>query len=184
MDLATEYITDLVEQFEKLKGLADKALARVSDDEFFRQIDRESNSLAVICQHVGGNLRSRWQDFLTSDGEKPDRNRDEEFEAGPETTRQSVLEVWERGWRAALDSLRSLRAGDMEKPVFIRGERHSVVQAANRSLQHTAYHVGQIVYLARHLSPDDWQSLSIPRKQSQAFNQRAWGTREASGRKS
>lgn len=183
MDLATEYLGDLVEQFEKLKGLADKALARVSDEEFFRQIDRESNSLAVICKHVGGNLRSRWRDFLTSDGEKPDRNRDEEFESGPNATRQAVMDVWERGWRTALDSLSALQPADTTKEVFIRGERHSVVQAANRSLQHTAYHVGQIVFLARHLRPDDWQSLSIPRRQSDAFNNRAWGTRDASGRK-
>ncbi len=183
MDLASEYVADLVEQFQKLKALADKALARMSDEQFSEQIDHESNSLAVICKHIGGNLRSRWQDFLTSDGEKPDRNRDEEFDESAETSRQSVIEVWERGWRTALDSLRSLKPEDTSKNVFIRGERHSVVQAANRSLQHTAYHVGQIVFLARHLSPENWQSLSIPRKQSAEFNKRAWGTRTASGRK-
>ena len=183
MDFAAEYLADLVEQFQKLKGLADKALARVSDEEFFKQIDRESNSLAVVCKHIGGNLRSRWQDFLSSDGEKPDRNRDQEFDEESVGTRPAVMDIWERGWRAAIESLRSLHAEDMNKEVFIRGERHSVIQAANRSLQHTSYHVGQIVFLARHLRPDDWQSLSIPRKQSESFNKRAWGTREASGRK-
>jgi Protein of unknown function (DUF1572) len=182
MEFATQYFTDLVEQFQKLKSLADKALARVSDEEFFKQIDRESNSLAVVCKHIGGNLRSRWQDFLTSDGEKPDRNRDQEFDEETVRTRPAVMEIWEHGWRAAIESLRSLRAEDINKDVFIRGERHSVVQAANRSLQHTSYHVGQIVFLARHLHPDEWQSLSIPRKQSDAFNKRAWGTRTASGR--
>jgi hypothetical protein len=163
MDFAADYLADLVEQFEKLKGLADKALARVSDEEFFSQIDHESNSLAVICKHIGGNLRSRWQDFLTTDGEKADRKRDREFEEQADRDRRGVMDIWERGWTAALASLRSLRADDVGKDVFIRGERHSVIQAANRSLQHTAYHVGQIVFLARHLRPDEWQSLSIPR---------------------
>src|SRR5574340_1289449 len=121
MDIATEYLADLVDQFQKGKGLADKALARVSEEEFFRQIDRESNSLAVICKHIGGNLRSRWQDFLASDGEKPDRNRDGEFEAGSNETRQGVMDVWERGWRTAIDSLRSLRPEDLGRAVRLRG---------------------------------------------------------------
>lgn len=182
MDPGSEYLGDIVEQFEKLKGLADKAHGRVSDEEFFRVIDPASNSLAVILQHVGGNLRSRWLNFLTSDGEKADRNRDAEFEVTPQTTRAQVLDIWENGWRVLLSELRALKAADLTRDVFIRGERHSVVQAANRSLQHTAYHVGQIVFLARHLRADDWQSLSIPRGQSAAFNQRGWGTPAASGR--
>ncbi len=180
MDPGSEYLRDLVEQFEKLKALAEKAFGRVSDEEFFRAIDPGSNSLAVILQHVGGNLRSRWLEFLTSDGEKPDRNRDAEFEVTPETTRGRVLEIWENGWRVLLSELRALSPADLTRDVFIRGERHSVVQAANRSFMHTAYHVGQVVFLARHLSADDWQSLTIPRGQSAAFNQRAWGTPAAS----
>lgn len=175
MDPAADYLADLSEQFEKLKALADKAVARVTDEEFFRAIDPASNSLAVILQHVGGNLRSRWKDFLTSDGEKPDRNRDGEFEVTPETTPAHVRARWEEGWRIVLSELRALKPEDLARDVFIRGERHSVVQAANRSFQHTAYHVGQIVFLARHLRADDWQSLSIPRGQSAAFNQRASG---------
>lgn len=163
MDIAAEYLRDLPEQFEKLKALADRAVARVSDEEFFREIDQASNSLAVILQHVGGNLRSRWRDFLTTDGEKPDRDRDSEFVAS-DRTRQEVLDVWEGGWRVLLDELRALTPADLTRDVFIRGEKHSVVQAANRSFQHTAYHVGQIVFLARHLRADDWQSLSIPKK--------------------
>jgi hypothetical protein len=170
MDPAAEYLRDLPEQFEKLKSLADRAVARVSDEEFFRAIDAASNSLAVILQHVGGNLRSRWQDFLTSDGEKPDRNRDAEFETAEGTTRARVMEVWEHGWRIVLSELRALKPGDLGRDVFIRGERHSVMQAANRSFQHTAYHVGQVVFLARHLRADDWQSLSIPKGQSASFH--------------
>lgn len=180
MDPAADYLTDLTGQFEKLKTLADNAVARVSDEEFFRVIDPASNSLAVILQHVGGNLRSRWRHFLTSDGEKPDRNRDAEFEVTPETTRASVTALWEDGWALLLSELRALKPEDLAKDVYIRGERHSVVQAANRSFQHTAYHVGQIVFLARHLRADDWQSLSIPKRQSSTFNQRAWGTEAAS----
>lgn len=166
MDIAAEYLRDLPEQFEKLKSLADKAVARVSDEEFFREIDQASNSLAVILQHVGGNLRSRWRNFLTTDGEKPDRDRDGEFVAS-DRTRQEVLEVWEAGWRVLLDELRALAPADLARDVFIRGERHSVVQAANRSFQHTAYHVGQIVFLARHFRAGDWQSLSIPKRSPQ-----------------
>jgi hypothetical protein len=181
MDPAAEYLSDLVEQFTKLKGLADKAVARVTDDEFFRAIDPASNSLAVILQHVGGNLRSRWRDFLTADGEKPDRNRDAEFEVTPETTRADVIRIWEAGWSTLLSELQALTPADLAKDVFIRGERHSVLQAANRSFQHTSYHVGQIVFLARHLRSEDWQSLSIPKGQSTTFNQRAWGTPSASG---
>jgi len=180
MDPAAEFLRDLADQFEKLKALADKAVGRVSDEEFFRAIDPASNSLAVILQHVGGNLRSRWQDFLTSDGEKPNRNRDAEFKTGANTTRAQVMDVWENGWQVLLSELRALKREDLARDVFIRGERHSVVQAANRSFQHTAYHVGQVVFLARHLRADDWQSLSIPKKQSASFNQRAWGTGAAS----
>lgn len=172
MDIAVEYLQDLPEQFEKLKALADKAVARVSDEELFREIDPASNSLAVILQHVGGNLRSRWQNFLTADGEKPDRDRDGEFAVAPGRTRAEVLERWETGWRVLLAELRALTPADLGRDVFIRGERHSVVQAANRSFQHTAYHVGQVVFLARHLRADDWQSLSIPKGQSSAFNAR------------
>lgn len=164
MDIAAEYLRDLPGQFEKLKALADKAVARVSDEEFFREIDPASNSLAVILQHVGGNLRSRWRGFLTSDGEKPDRDRDREFAVAPGATRPQVMDVWESGWRVLLEELRALAPADLGRDVFIRGERHSVVQAANRSFQHTAYHVGQVVFLARHLRADDWQSLSLPKK--------------------
>lgn len=172
MDVSAEYLRDIAEQFEKLKALADKAVARVSDDEFFRAIDQASNSLAVILQHVGGNLQSRWQGFLTSDGEKPDRNRDAEFEVGPGATRAQVIEVWENAWRVLLSELRSLQPADLVRDVFIRGERHSVIQAANRSFQHTAYHVGQIVFLAKQIRSGGWTCLSIPLGGSAAHNAR------------
>jgi hypothetical protein len=164
MDIGTHYLDDLIQQFGKLKELADKAIARVSDDELFREIDPASNSIAIIMQHLGGNLRSRWRDFLTTDGEKPDRNRDDEFEVTSGATRAQVQERWELGWGILAKELRALQPADLGRDVFIRGERHSVVQAANRSLQHTAYHVGQIVFLARHFRSEDWESLSIPRK--------------------
>jgi hypothetical protein len=170
MDLGTVYVEDFVAQFQFLKKLAEKAITRLDDRELFQAIDRESNSVAVIMRHVGGNLRSRWTDFLTTDGEKPDRNRDTEFEQ-PED-RAGLMALWDGGWLALFDNLGSLKTDDLLKTVHIRGEAHSVVKAANRSLQHTAYHVGQIVFLAKHLKADGWESLSIPRGQSDAFNRR------------
>jgi Protein of unknown function (DUF1572) len=170
MDLGTVYIEDIVAQFQFLKKLAEKAIARLDDDELFQALDGESNSVAVIMRHIGGNLRSRWTDFLTSDGEKPDRNRDTEFEQPSD--RAGLVAVWDGGWRALFDSLGVLRADDLLKTVHIRGEAHSVVKAIDRSLQHTAYHVGQIVFLAKHLKAESWESLSIPRGQSAAFNRR------------
>jgi hypothetical protein len=170
MDLATHYVQDVVSQFRFLKGLADKSIARLNDEDLFRAVDRESNSVAIIVRHVGGNLRSRWTDFLTTDGEKPDRNRDTEFEAP--ASRADAMSIWETGWRALFDNLGALKPDDLLKTVSIRGQAHSVVKATNRSLQHTAYHVGQIVFLAKHLKADSWESLSIPRGQSQSFNRK------------
>jgi hypothetical protein len=170
MDVGSVYIEDVVAQFQFLKKLAEKAIARLDDRELFQTIDGESNSVAVIMRHVGGNLRSRWTDFLTTDGEKPDRNRDTEFEQ-PDS-RAGLMAVWEGGWRALFDSLGSLKPDNLLQTVYIRREAHSVVKATNRSLQHTAYHVGQIVFLVKHLKADSWESLSIPRGQSAAFNRR------------
>jgi hypothetical protein len=170
METGHIYIEDIVQQFKFLKALADKAIARLTDQELFRAIDRESNSVAVIMKHVGGNLRSRWQEFLTTDGEKPDRNRDDEFEPAP--SRANVQDIWERGWKILLDELSRLTPPDLTSTVYIRGEPHSVIKAANRSLQHTAYHVGQIVFLAKHLKAGGWESLSIPRGRSEEFNRR------------
>ena len=163
MDVADAYLDDVRAQFRKMKALAEGAIAQVSDDELGFTLDPESNSIATIMKHMAGNLRSRFTDFLTTDGEKPDRNRDGEFE-GAVPGRAAVLADWESGWRVLFGALDALRPGELQKDVFIRGERHSVIQALGRQLTHHSYHVGQIVFLAKHLRSDGWKSLSIPRK--------------------
>lgn len=150
------YITDTLQAFQSYKKMAEKALEQVSDEEFFRTIDPESNSLAVIAKHIGGNLRSRWTDFLTTDGEKPDRFRDSEFVSEGDT-RGSIMALWNTGWRALFDTLESLAPGDLDKIVTIRTEEFTVVRATTRSLAHTASHVGQIVFLAKHLRSAEWK---------------------------
>lgn len=163
------YRKDTLEAFRNYKKMAERALEQVSADEYFKTLDAESNSLAVIVKHVGGNLRSRWTDFLTTDGEKPDRNRDGEFLTDADT-RESLGELWETGWRAVLGTLEALSAEDFARTVQIRGEDFSVLKAVNRSLAHTAYHVGQIAFLAKHFRAGDWQTLSVPRGRSGEFN--------------
>jgi hypothetical protein len=165
------FVQDIRIQARKLKELADKALAQVRDEDLTVVLDPESNSLAMIVQHLAGNLRSRWTDFLTSDGEKPDRNRDAEFEAQDNTTRAGLLAAWDVGWGRLFSTLDGLTAEDLARTVQIRSEPHSVVQAVNRGLTHAAYHVGQIVLLAKHFASADWKTLSIPRKQSQQFTE-------------
>jgi len=166
----TEYLRDSAESFRKYKAMADKALARVTEAQFFAVLDAESNSLALVVKHMAGNLLSRWTDLLTSDGEKPDRDRDSEFEVTDSDTRESLMERWEAGWSAAFGSMDALTPADLDRTLRIRGEPHTLVQAINRQLTHAAYHVGQIVFLAKHLRSDGWQSLSIPRGQSRQFN--------------
>jgi hypothetical protein len=164
MTVDQAYLDDVTSQFRKLKKLADDAIAQVSDDQLFVALDPESNSLAVIMKHMAGNLRSRFTDFLTTDGEKPDRNRDGEFETSGAPTRAATLADWEKGWRRLFDTLATLAPDDLLRDVFIRGERHSVLQALDRQMTHHAYHVGQIVFLAKHFRSHDWRTLSIPRK--------------------
>lgn len=163
------YKTDTLEAFRSYKKLAERAIEQVSEDEFFKAIDEESNSIAVIFKHIGGNLRSRWTDFLTTDGEKPDRLRDSEFITGADTS-ESLNALWETGWNAVFGTLESLRVEDFGKTVKIRGEDFSVPKALNRSLAHTAYHVGQITFLAKHFRAKDWKNLSVPRGKSNEFN--------------
>jgi uncharacterized protein DUF1572 len=172
---AALYLKDVPDQFRKLKDLADRALAQVRDDDLFSVLDAESNSLAVLLQHVGGNLRSRFTDFLTSDGEKPDRDRDAELSVAPGTGRAELIARWETGWNALFTALDGLREEDLTGTVFIRAEPHTVVRALDRALTHIAYHVGQIVLLARHSVGGAWQTLSIARGGSQAFNERMFG---------
>ena len=164
------FITNSLQAFQSYKKMAEKAFDQVSEEEFFRVIDAESNSLAVIAKHIGGNLRSRWTDFLTSDGEKPDRFRDGEFAAETDT-RESVMNLWGEGWNALESTLQSLRPTDLDKLITIRTEEFTVVRAMTRSLAHTCSHVGQIVFLAKHLRSSDWKNLSIPRNTSEEFRQ-------------
>jgi hypothetical protein len=168
--IRAEYLRESAATFRKYKTMADQSLARVTDEQFFALLDTESNSLALLVKHMAGNLLSRWTDFLTSDGEKPDRDRDSEFEVAPSDTRESLIRRWEAGWSRALSEMDSLTPADLDRTIRIRGEPHSLVQAINRQLTHAAYHVGQIVFLAKHFQSDAWQSLSIPRGQSRQFN--------------
>jgi hypothetical protein len=160
------YLDDCGVQLRKLKAQADKAIAQVDDSQLFAALDAESNSIAVIMKHVAGNMRSRWSDFLTSDGEKPNRNRDTEFETDSGETRATTVGRWEEGWDLFARTIASLRPGDLEKTVTIRGERHTVIEAINRQMTHYAAHVGQIVLLAKHYAGPRWQTLSIPRGKS------------------
>src|SRR5262245_32290832 len=158
------YIDDVRDQFRKLKKLAEGALAQISDEQLHATIDDESNSVAIIMKHEAGNLRSRFTDFLTTDGEKADRNRDGEFEIDVPPDRAAVMADWDRGWSVLFAALDALKADDLLRDVYIRGERHSVIQALDRQLTHHAYHVGQIVFLAKHLNSTTWKTLSIPRR--------------------
>jgi Protein of unknown function (DUF1572) len=167
--LGQHYLEETIAEFRKYKKFADKAVAQVSDADFFRKLDPESNSVALLMKHIAGNLRSRWTDFLTSDGEKPDRNRDTEFERYDADTKESILARWESGWRMLFEALAPLGDDDLQRTVVIRGEPHTVVQAINRQVTHYASHVGQIVFLAKHLAGDRWKTLSIPRGKSREF---------------
>jgi hypothetical protein len=169
MDVSQHYLADVIQQFEKVKALGDRAIAQVSDDELFRAADEESNSIAVVMRHIGGNLRSRFTDFLTTDGEKPSRHRDGEFDIPGEATRSSVLADWDSGFDRLQNTLRALTPADMARDVYIRGERMSVIQALNRAMTHIASHVGQIVWMAKHFRASTWKTLSIPRGQSEQF---------------
>ena len=169
--LAEHYLEDAAKVFRGQKKLADGAIAQVSDEEFFRTIDAESNSIAVIMKHMAGNMRSRWTDFLTTDGEKPGRHRDTEFLVEGED-RAAVLERWEAGWRTVFDTLESLKPEDIQRTVTIRGEPHTVVEAVNRQLSHYGQHTGQIVFLAKHLRSSEWKTLSIARGRSEDFNKK------------
>ena len=168
--IVQNYFEDAFLTFEKAKKLADKAIAQLKDEEFFIALDEESNSVAVIMKHIAGNMFSRWTDFLTSDGEKPNRNRDMEFVIEPSTTKKDVIDYWERGWKCVFEALQPLRPEDFEKTVTIRGEKHTIVEAINRQMAHYSYHIGQIVFLAKHFRSADWKSLSIPRNRSAEFN--------------
>jgi hypothetical protein len=176
VNLGRHYLDDALAELRKYKAFGDKAVAQVTDEDFFRQLDPESNSIALVMKHIAGNMRSRWTDFLTTDGEKPDRNRDTEFEKAESDTRESIVTRWETGWRALFDALEPLGSDDLQRTVSIRGEPHTVVQAINRQLTHYASHIGQIVFLAKHFTGDRWRTLSIPRGKSREFEVTKEGT--------
>lgn len=178
-EIAQHYLDDSIASLRAYKKLADKAIAQLKDDEFFVNIDAEANSIAVIMKHMAGNMFSRWTDFLTTDGEKPNRNRDMEFVIEAKTTKDDVLAYWEKGWQCVFDALDPLKGEDLEKKVLIRGEEHTVLQAINRQLMHYANHIGQIIFLAKHFRSSDWNSLSIPRNRSAEFNAHLKATGDA-----
>lgn len=162
----TSYVADSLAVLRQYKRLAEAAIVQVSDERLSLALDSEANSIAIIVKHMAGNMRSRWTDFLTSDGEKPDRHRDSEFEAPP-ATHAELLQLWESGWEMVFDALESITDADLGRTVYIRSEPHSVMQAINRQLAHYALHVGQIIFLAKHLQSANWTSLSVPRGQSE-----------------
>ena len=171
LTLTTSYVEDAISLFRYYKLLAEDAMRQVSDLELFHTLDPEMNSIALIVKHMAGNMRSRWTDFLVTDGEKSWRNRDSEF-CDPPNTRTELLEMWDGGWLALFGALETLTDSDLARTVTIRGEAHSVVQAINRQLAHYPYHCGQIIFLAKHLRQSNWRSLSVPRGQSEDFNRR------------
>ena len=171
LEFTTSYLADAVEVFRYYKLHAERAMDQVPDESLNIPLDGESNSIAIIVKHIAGNLRSRWTDFLTSDGEKPNRDRDREFEAPP-VTRSELMLLWDTGWKDLFRALESLTEADLVRTIYIRGEAHSVIQAINRSITHIAYHVGQITCLAKHFAAASWKSLTVPRGKSAEFNAR------------
>ncbi len=169
MDLAAHYLDEARRQMRGHKRMGEAAMAQLKDEDFFVTLDPESNSVAILVKHLAGNMRSRFTDFLITDGEKPDRFRDREFELTPATTRADVMKCWEEGWACVLGTLDSLQPDDVMRTVTIRNEPHTVLQAINRQIAHYAQHVGQIVFLAKHLRSSEWQTLSIARGKSEEF---------------
>ncbi len=171
LKFTTSYVEDSLTLFRYYKKLAERAMEQVTDEQLFASLDEETNSIGIVVKHMAGNMRSCFTDFLTTDGEKPDRNRDAEF-VDPPGSRKALLEQWEDGWSRVFRALEPLSDADMGRTVTIRGEAHSVTQAINRQVAHYAHHVGQIVMLAKHFAHDRWQSLSVPRNRSAEFNRK------------
>jgi len=169
-DFAAHYLDEVRRQFRGYKRLGEGAMSQLKDEELFATIDPESNSVAILVKHLSGNMRSRFTDLLTTDGEKPNRNRDQEFEITPETSRAEVMHWWEEGWERVFSTIASLKPNDLLHTVTVRGEPHTVLQAINRQLAHYSAHVAQIIFLAKHLRSSEWKTLSIPRGKSQEFS--------------
>jgi len=170
-DAATHYLEEARRQLRGHKRMGEGAMTQLRDEDFFVGLDPEANSVAILAKHIAGNMRSRFTDFLTSDGEKPDRFRDREFEVTAATTRADVVKWWEEGWATVFAAIDPLKPEDVMRTVTIRGEPHTVLQAINRAIAHYAQHIGQIVFLAKHLRSDEWKTLSIPRGKSEEFKQ-------------
>lgn len=178
---STSYNQDAIEVFRYYKRLGERAIEQCPEEGLFAALDGESNSIAIVVKHMAGNMRSRWTDFLTTDGEKPDRNRDCEFQQAP-TNRTELIATWERGWKLVFEALEPLTDADLARTVTIRAEPHSVMQAINRQVAHYSYHVGQIVFLAKHAAAKatgNWNSLSVPRGKSGEFNRDAEARRKS-----
>ncbi len=171
LQFTTSYLEDSIALLRYYKTLAERAMAQTADEDLFRAIDEEANSIAILVKHMAGNMRSRWRDFLTTDGEKPDRNRDGEFAEPPET-REALMKLWDEGWAIFFGAIEPLRESDLGLMVTIRGEAHSVMQTINRQLAHYPHHIGQIVLLAKHFAGPNWKTLSIPKNASAAFNRK------------
>ncbi|WP_010094326.1 DUF1572 family protein [Ornithinibacillus scapharcae] len=168
MNIENQYLKVVIERFKGIKVLGDKTIAQLSEAELHWKYNNESNSIAVIMKHMGGNLVSRWTDFLTTDGEKEDRNRDGEF-IDDKLSKSETLAIWDKGWKIALDTLHSLHPDDLLKTVYIRGEAHNVIDAIERQLAHAAYHIGQMVYIGKQIKDSQWTNLSIPKGKSQEY---------------
>jgi len=168
-EVSTHYLDEARRQFRGHKRMGEGAMAQLRDDDFFLTLDPESNSVAILVKHLAGNMRSRFTDFLTSDGEKPDRFRDQEFEVTNATTRADVMKWWDEGWACVLGAIDALKPEDVMRTVTIRGEPHTALQAINRQIAHYAAHIGQIVFLAKHLRSSEWKTLTIPRGKSEEF---------------
>jgi uncharacterized damage-inducible protein DinB len=171
LQFTTSYLEDSIAIFRQYKKLAERAMEQVSDEQLLVALDEEMNSIALIVKHLAGNMRSRWTDFLTTDGEKPDRDRDAEF-FDPPQSREALMQMWEDGWQRVFAALDPLTEADLDRTVTVRSEAHSVLQAINRQLTHYAYHCGQIVFLAKHLAHDRWKTLTVPRGESAEFHRR------------
>jgi hypothetical protein len=169
LEASKHYLEEALRQLRGHKRMGDAAMSQLKDEEFFIALDPESNCIAVIVKHIAGNMRSRFTDFLSTDGEKPDRFRDREFEITPATTRADVMKWWDEGWAVVFTAIEPLKPEDVMRPVTIRGESHTVLQAINRQIAHYAQHIGQIVFLAKHLRSGEWKTLSIPRGKSEDY---------------
>lgn len=164
------YINDVIYQFETMRRQAERAFVQTSDGDFLRTIDNDANSIAIIVKHLAGNMHSRWTDFLSSNGEKPDRHRDREFELYQDDSRESLMRAWDGNWQLVLETIKALRAEDLTKTVMIRAEKMTVVAAINRQMTHYSAHIGQIILLARHFAGENWQTLSVARGKSEEHN--------------